>query len=159
MGAMATFQLAGIDHRPFAPLFQLSDDELARQGITRYVADRDEGFPCRIRLEDAVAGDELLLLHYLHQPVDTPYRASGPIYVRRGQPRRVLAPGVVPAYVTRRLISMRAYDANHMMIDADVAEGPSVASLLAQWFARPTVAYAHLHNARRGCFSCHVRRV
>jgi hypothetical protein len=159
MRPMTTFQLAGIDHRPFAPLFQLSDDELARQGITRCVADSDEGFPCRISLEDAVAGDELLLLHYLHQPADTPYRASGPIYVRRGQTRRVLAPGLVPEYVTRRLISVRAYDANHRMIEADVREGADVAAALAQLFTLPAVAYAHLHNARRGCFSCHVRRV
>ncbi|WP_308422604.1 hypothetical protein [Luteimonas terricola] len=36
-------------------------------------------------------------MHYLHQPASSPYRASGPIYVRRRQTRRILAPGLVPA--------------------------------------------------------------
>lgn len=153
------FQLEGIQHHPFEPLFALSDAELANQGIVRCYADSDFGFPCRVSLEDAAAGDELLLLHHLHQPVSSPYRASGPIYVRRGQAQRVLAPGVVPEYVTRRLISIRAYDSQHMMVSADVVEGAGVAGALAQLFADPAVSYVHLHNARRGCFFCHVRRV
>lgn len=156
---MTTFQLTGVDHAQFAPLFELSDAALAQQRIVRCVANSDSGFPCRVSLEDAAAGDELLLLHYRHHPVNSPYRASGPIYVRRGQSRRVLAPGVVPDYVTRRLISVRAYDAEHMMIAADVHEGAAVARLLEQMFADSLVAYVHLHNARRGCFSCHVARV
>lgn len=155
---MTTFQLAGIEHKPFAPLFGLSDAELASRGIVRQFADSDHGFPCRVSLEDAAAGDELLLLHYLHHPVSSPYRASGPIYVRRGQTRRVLAPGQVPDYVTRRLISIRAYDAEHMMVAADVVAGADTAHALVQLFTDPAVSYAQLHNARQGCFSCHVRR-
>lgn len=156
---MSMFQLAGIDHEPFQALFALSDEELARRGVVRRIADSDSGFPCRISLEDAPAGDELLLLHYLHHPVSSPYRASGPIYVRRGQTRRVLAPGVVPGYVTRRIISLRAYDAQHMMVSAEVRDGTDVARALEQLFSDPGVSYVHLHNAKQGCFSCHARRV
>lgn len=156
---MANFQLAGIDHEPFAPLFALSDAELAQRGMARRIADSDHGFPCRVSLEDAAVGDELLLLHYEHHAVASPYRASGPIFVRRGQTRRVLTPGCVPDYVTRRLMSARAYDAAHLMVAADVLEGVDVAGALAQMFADAAVAYVHLHNARQGCFSCRVRRV
>ena len=155
---MSSFQLAGIEPEPFDPLFELSDAELAARGIVRLLADSHPGFPCRISLEDAAVGDELLLLHYLHHPVASPYRASGPIYIRRGQTRRVLPPGVVPDYVTRRIMSVRAYDSEHMMHAAHVAEGAAVSGVLEQLFTDPAVAYIHLHNAKQGCFSCLARR-
>lgn len=156
---MTMFQLAGIGHEQFEPLFELCDADLADQGIVRRIANRDFGFPCRVSLEDAVAGDELLLLHYLHHPVRSPYRASGPVYIRRGQTRRVLDPGRVPDYVTRRVISMRAYDSEHMMRSADVLNGSDIPRALQQLFADTAVSYVHLHNAKQGCFSCHVGRV
>lgn len=156
---MAMFQLVGVEHEQFGPLFKLSDAELASRGIVRRIANSDSGFPCRVSLEDASAGDELLLLHYLHHSVSSPYRASGPIYVRRGQTKRVLVPGLVPDYVTRRIISMRTYGSEHMMLSADVQEGSGVARALEQLFTDPAVSYVHLHNVKQGCFSCHVRRV
>jgi hypothetical protein len=64
----------------------------------------------------------------------------------------------VPGYVSRRLVSVRAYDARHAMVDADVCEGPAVRAAIERMFADGTVAYLHLHNARRGCFSCRVER-
>jgi hypothetical protein len=64
----------------------------------------------------------------------------------------------VPSYVATRLISVRAYDARHMMIDAAVCEGAVVAAEITRMFADPAVAYIHLHNAKRGCFSCEVVR-
>jgi hypothetical protein len=155
---MSSFQLAGIEHEPFEPLFALSDAELAAQGTVRLIADSHPGFPCRVSLEDAAVGDELLLLHYLHHSVRSPYRASGPIYIRRGQTRRVLAPGLVPDSVARRVISVRAYDLEDMMLTADVSEGTRVAGVLEQLFTDPAVAYIHLHNAKQGCFSCLARR-
>ena len=155
---MSNFQLSGLPHEPFETLFLLSDEDLRLRGARRQVADADFGFPCRISLEDARAGDELLLLPHEHQPFASPYRSSGPIFVRRGARRAVLPPGEVPSYVSRRLISLRAYDASHMMIDADVLEGGGIAQALAQLFTNPQVAYAHLHNAKRGCFSCLATR-
>ena len=155
---MASFQLVGIPETRFTPLFTLPDDALSGLRAKRVVASESTGYPCRVSLQDAIAGEELLLLPFEHQPADSPYRSSGPIYVRRGATQAVLAPGVVPDYVSRRLISLRAYDAAHLMIHAEVHEGPAVASALAQVFDDAAVAYIHLHNARRGCFSCRVRR-
>ena len=156
---MSRFQLAGLSAAPFESLFQLSDAQLLSLGAVRCVATEPHAFPCRVSLQDAAVGAEVLLLSYPHQSAASPYRASGPIFVRRGARRRELAAGVVPPYVTRRLISLRAYDADHMMIDAAVCEGPAVAARLEHLFANPDVAYAHLHNARRGCFSCAAQRV
>lgn len=156
---MSHFQLSGLPHRPFMALFDLSDDELRARSAVRCVATEDIGYPCRISLVDARAGEELLLLPYQHLEAPSPYRAAGPIFVRRGAVQSTLPPGVVPPYVTRRLISLRAYDAAHMMIDAGVFDGDSVGDRLEAMFTNTDVAYVHLHNAKRGCFSCEARRV
>ena len=155
---MSRFALSGLAHAPFESLFDLSDDQLHALGAVRRVADEDFGFPCRVSLQDAHLGEELLLLPHLHQPALSPYRASGPIFVRRGATRRALPAGQVPPYVSRRLMSLRAYDSSHMMIDATVCEGTAVAARLEALFASPEVEYVHLHNATRGCYSCLASR-
>ncbi len=153
-----SFQIVGIDPAPFEPLFALDDAQLRARGAERRIADEHPGFPCRVSLEDAQPGDELLLLSWQHQGADSPYRASGPIFVRRGARTARLAPGEVPPYVTRRLISVRGYDAAHLIVAAEVVEGSGAEAAIVAMFARADVAYIHLHNAKRGCFSCCVLR-
>jgi hypothetical protein len=155
---MPPFQLLGLPAAPFTRLFSLSEAELSEVHAQRVVATSNPGYPCRVSLEDAEIGDELLLLPYTHQPAASPYRASGPIFVRKGALQAVVEPGVVPAYVTRRLMSVRAYDAQGWMTDATVCPGAETAAAIERLFEEPRVAYIHLHNANRGCFSCAVRR-
>ncbi|MGA9422210.1 MAG: DUF1203 domain-containing protein [Rhodanobacteraceae bacterium] len=153
-----TFRLIGIDHKQFAPLFDLDDEQLKAYDAQRHFATESPGYPCRISLEDAREGEELLLLPYLHQPAHSPYRASGPIFVRRGVKQRKLPPGEMPSYVTSRLMSIRAYDAEHMIVAANVCEGSQAAQEITAQLRNDRVAYIHLHNAQRGCFSCQVIR-
>lgn len=156
---MSSFQLKGVDYAPLAHLFNLTEGELRELGAVRRIATEMPGFPCRVSMEDALLGDELLLLSYMHQPAASPYRASGPIFVRRNAQPCSLDVGEIPPYVSRRLISVRAYDATHMLIAAAVCEGAAVANELQRTFDRTDVAYIHLHNAKQGCFSCLVDRV
>lgn len=156
---MSHFQLTALPHEPFEPLFDLPDARLAEIGALRVVADESPGYPCRVSLEDAKVGEELLLLPFSHLPENSPYRSVGPIFVRRGAKSRTLAPGEIPDYVTSRLISVRAYDASHLMVGAAVCDGRDVAAEIERQFRREKVAYLHLHNAKPGCFSCAVRRV
>ena len=155
---MPSFRLVGLSAENFEPFFAMSDDELAALGARRIVADEAFGFPCRVSLADAEVGDELLLLPFDHLLTHSPYRASGPVFVRKGARRAVLPPGELPAYVTRRWMSVRAYDADDMMIAADVCDGGDVRGILERFIADPAVAFVHLHNAKRGCFSCRVER-
>ncbi len=76
------FAIAAWPADQFQPLFGLSREELDRRGIFRVTADEKPGYPCRITLEDAEPGETLLLLAFEHQPAASPYRASGPIFVR-----------------------------------------------------------------------------
>lgn len=153
-----SFRIVGLPAEPFAALFQLDDAALAARGARRVIATGNPGYPCRVSIEDAAVGEECLLLPFEHMAVDSPYRASGPIYVRRGAVSRTVAVDEVPDYVRRRLISLRGYDAENMMIDADVVAGDDVAVRIAQSFANPAVRDIHLHNARPGCYSCRVER-
>lgn len=156
---MTGFHLIGIDPGPFVPLFSLPEADLSRLNAQRVVADRKPGFPCRVSLVDADIGEQLLLLPFEHQPAASPYRSSGPIYVRRDARRAVLGAGVLPDYVRSRLIAARAYDAAHQMTDASVIPGTDAARIIDAMFSRREVAYIHLHNAGRGCFSCTVHRL
>lgn len=156
---MSCFRLVGLPHEPFQALFDLSADALARMHAVRMTVDSHPGFPCRISLQDAAIGEEVLLLPYEHLAEASPYRAAGPIFVRRGVVRRVLAPGEIPDYVSRRTMSLRAYDASHRMIAAGLYQGDAVATGIEHTLADAEVDYIHLHNAQRGCFSCRVERV
>lgn len=154
-----SFQLSGIPYEPFASLFLLSDQELIARGARRVVAHEKPGFPCRVSLADAEIGEELLLLPFEHQPAASPYRASGPIFVRREARRPTLAAGEIPAYVAVRQISVRAYDAAHMMIDAAVCDGRAAADIITRMFEKFAAGYIHLHNAKPGCYSCRADRI
>lgn len=154
----ATFQIQPLARETFAGLFALSAEELAARGMKRVIADEKPGFPCRVSLADAEPGETLLLLHHTHHDVAGPYRASGPIYVREQATTATPAPGEVPDAVRRRLLSLRAYDANGWLLAADVVEGAVLEARVHAFFADPAVAYLHAHNARPGCFSCRIER-
>ena len=80
-----SFRIKGLPAETFAHLFALSDEELAKQGAVRRIADdRRPGYPCRVGLTNSKPGDELLLVNYEHLPVDSPYRMRFAIYVRKG---------------------------------------------------------------------------
>jgi hypothetical protein len=154
-----SFQIVGVPFEPFSPLFSLTDQELGDLDAQRVIASEKPGFPCRVSLADAEIGEELLLLPFAHLPVRSPYKASGPIFVRKAARRCTLPAGVIPDYVRLRLMSVRAYNAAHLMIDAAVCEGKDAAPAIQTMFDDSEVAYIHLHNAKRGCFSCLVNRI
>ncbi|HBN54362.1 MAG TPA: DUF1203 domain-containing protein [Stenotrophomonas sp.] len=155
---MADFLLSGIDPVPLQPLFDLDDAGLAAHGAVRRIADSERGFPCRVSLRNATVGEELLLLPYWHQPAASPYRASGPVFVRRGAVPARLAVNEVPPYVARRLISLRAYDRDDCIAAAEVMEGEDAGAWLHAQLGDPRIAYVHLHSARHGCYLCRADR-
>jgi hypothetical protein len=154
----SAFRIRALRAEDFAHFFALDDDALHALGAARVVADSKPGYPCRVSLADADVGEELLLLPYEHHSVSSPYRAAGPIYVRRHAATADPAIGAIPDYVTRRLISVRAYDSAHWMINALVCEGTAVRAHIERLLTEPRIATLHLHNAKQGCYSCRVER-
>jgi Protein of unknown function (DUF1203) len=155
---MNSFRFIGLPSGPFSRYFELSDAQLAACNARRVFATTKPGYPCRVSLTDADIGDELLLLPFEHQSASSPYRSSGPIFVRKGAVQASFEAGVVPDCVRARLMSLRAYDAGHLITDAVVRDGADVVAAIHAMFEREDVAYIHLHNANRGCFSCAVLR-
>ncbi len=153
-----SFQIHALDPEAFAPLFEMSDERLRRLNARREIVATSPGTPCRVSLVDAEVGETVILTHFEHQPADSPYRASHAIFVREGAARAQPKPGEVPPALRSRLLSLRAFDAEHMMIAADVLKGAALADALHATFEDGRVAYVHLHNARPGCFAAAATR-
>lgn len=151
-----SYLIEGLDPAGFAPLFALPDAELARRGIA--VMRANDTSPCRVSLDEATPGDRLLLINHVHQPAETPYRASHAIFVAEGSTRRAVYRDSVPPVMRTRPLSIRAFDAAHMMIDADLVDGAAAEPLIERMLANPDVAYLHVHFAKRGCFAATVVR-
>jgi hypothetical protein len=152
------FQIHALPAQPFAALSALSDADLSARLVQRQLVDKQPGYPCRVSLEDAQVGETVYLLHYTHQAAATPFRASHAIYVREGVASTTVPRGEVPQMIRSRIISLRAFDATGMMVDADLAEGDAVATRIEALLQHPDTDYLHLHFAKQGCFAARVSR-
>jgi hypothetical protein len=152
------FQITALDPDLYAPLFAMSADELAMRGGRRVVADKSPSFPCRVSLVDAKPGETLILVNHEHLGGETPYRQRHAIYVREGAERAYPAPGEVPSALLGRPISLRAHDAENMMVAAGLCHGKPLAAEIDALLEQPEVAFVHLHNAMHGCFVASAAR-
>jgi hypothetical protein len=109
-------------------------------------------------MRDGEPGETFLLLNHVCQPANTPYRATHAIFVREGAADTYAEVGQVSEVMRVRLLSLRAYDADGMMIDADVIEGTQVEPVIERLLANPEVSYIHAHNAKQGCYSGRIER-
>lgn len=153
-----SFQISGLKFAEFAPLVGLSDAQLEALNVRRVVANRSPGFPCRVSLVDAQPGESVLLVNYEHLPVASPYRARYAIYVRENASDARVARDEIPTVLHKRLLSVRAFSAAGMLLDADITEGAALVPTIDRLLAPVQVAYLHLHNARPGCFAARVDR-
>jgi hypothetical protein len=153
-----SFRIQGLPADQFAPLFALSDAELAARGAVRRVADqRKPGYPCRVSLTDSEPGDELILVNYEHHPVDSPYRMRFAVYVRKGE-QTYDAVDRVPEQLRLRKLAVRAWDADAMMIAHELVDGRELESAIDRLFANPKAEYLHVHFASPGCYAAKVDR-
>jgi hypothetical protein len=152
-----SFRVLGLSPILFRPLFAMHDARLHKLGARRVIAD-DPRMPCRVSMEHAQLGEELLLLNFEHQPANTPYRATHAIYVRKCAEQAYNEVDTIPEVLRSRLLAVRAFDDQHMMIDAEVCEGNEAADLFGRFLADPQASYLHVHNAKRGCYAARVER-
>ncbi|MGZ4804953.1 MAG: DUF1203 domain-containing protein [Ilumatobacteraceae bacterium] len=145
-----TYVIAGIDPA-------IADELRARGGIG-YVADEHPGWPCRQCLRDAEIGEEMILVS--HDPFTTtsPYRSASPIFLHRSPctPARSVE---LPEQLARRRLSVRAFDASAMMLDAALVDGRDLPATIQHLLDDPAVDHLHVHNEPRGCFAARVERI
>ena len=152
-----TFRISGLAAEPFAHWFDLDDEALRARHARRVVATNKPGFPCRISLTDAEPGQEVLLVNYEHLPVASPYRARHAIYIRQGE-TRYDAVDEVPVMLRSRQLSLRAFNAKHLMTDAEVVDGRELETAIARLFANPAAQFLRVHFAAPGCYAALVER-
>jgi hypothetical protein len=152
-----TFLIKGLDPAPFLDLYGMPELDLAKRQILRVCVDAQPGFPDRIEIRDAEPGQTVLLLNYEHLPAANPYRSRHAIYVREGA-TQAYAGNEVPPSLRSRVIALRAFDKDDMMVDADLVDGIDIEDLIERMFGRADVLYLHAHYAKRGCFAARVER-
>lgn len=152
------FQIHALPASDFAPLFNLDDNALTQLNARRVVATAKPGFPCRVSLQDAEEGEALVLVHFVHQPAETPYQSGHAIFVREGAETANVQVGEVPNLFQHRLLSVRAFSRAGDMIDAGVVKGSELEAALERHLSPPSVSYLHIHNAAPGCFAARVTR-
>ena len=122
------------------------------------VADGRPSFPCRIQLDDAKAGESLLLVNHMSHEGNNPYRASHAIFVSESASERAIYQDEIPPALARRVLSLRAFDASGMMTDAALAQPGEADAAIRQLLADEAVDHIDAHNATRGCFAARIER-
>ncbi len=113
----------------------------------------DGGEPCRRCLRRAQPGEPLLLLGYDPFTVRSPYAGEGPVFVHEA----CGAPGEGLEQVRASTLSVRAYDEDAMLLDAEVMPGERLAARAAE-LLEGEAAFLHVHFAGPGCFAFRVDR-
>jgi hypothetical protein len=154
-----SFVVSALPVAEFRPLFGLPDETLAARGIQRRRVEKPVGSPCRVTLEDAPVGETVLLLNYEHQPADTPFRSRHAIFVRETAEDTRFAPGELPpVFRNRSHLSLRAFDADGMMVGAELAATADLPAAIERLLADPEAAYLHAHYAGAGCYAARIDR-
>ncbi|MFW2351233.1 DUF1203 domain-containing protein [Qipengyuania sp.] len=152
-----TYRIRGLEPGQFASLFAMDDAGLAARLSRRVVAGAEGRHPCRVSLRDAAPGEVLVLTHYTNHAVDTPYRNSFAIFVRRDA---VAADHIdqLPPVLRHRPIALRGYDAGGDLRQAALAVEDDVDVAIRTLLADEAVAYIDAHNAKHGCFAARIER-
>lgn len=144
--------------RPFDPSVA---DTLRAEGGPVYEVDEHPGYPCRQCCRDAEVGTSVVLVSHDPFTVTSPYRSASPIFLHThdcGAPDEVDESAELPDQLTRRNLSVRAFDASAMMLDAAHITGTDLRANLERMFADPAVTELHVHNSPRGCWAATFER-
>ena len=152
------YRITGLKRDEFETFFGLDDEELAARGAMRVTATADTSFPCRISLQDAKAGETLLLVNHTSHDVATPFRSSYAIYVREAAYETASFDDSTPPVFDGRPVGLRAFDSDGMLRNAALALPGQVDVRIRDLFADEAIAYIHAHNAAHGCFAARVER-
>ena len=153
------YQISSLNADNFSHLFGLDDESLARHQARRMQVTAQPGFPCRVTLEDVSVGESVLLTNYQHLPADSPYRSSHAIFVTEGAKTCPPIINEIPEQLKLRLLSIRAFSGDGMMVDADVVNGDDCESVIRRLLAIKGVDFLHIHNAKQGCYAARVDKI
>ena len=152
------FKISAIENK-YNYLFTLNEEELSAKGCVKMIVHEKPGYPCRVSLEDAEIGEEVVLFPFQHHQTNSPYQSSGPVFVRKHAKTANLGVNEIPKMLLHRLLSLRIYNEKGMMIDAKTIEGGNLNSEIEVIFCNKSVNYIQIHNSSPGCYNCQVNRI
>jgi hypothetical protein len=153
-----SFQIHALPTGDFQKYFNMDAAELAAHSAQIHQVETKPGAPCRVRLEDAEIGERVVLVNYQHQPADSPYQSSHAVYVSENAVQSRPSVGEVPDVLVCRTLSVRGFDADDCIQEADLVDGTVLGQRLDAIFADEQIEYVHVHYAQRGCFAAKATR-
>ncbi|AMO73379.1 DUF1203 domain-containing protein [Sphingorhabdus sp. M41] len=153
-----TYQITGLSPELAKPFQDATTEELSALAAVRMTATSKPGFPCRISLEDAEVGEEVILFHHMSHDVDSPYQSAYAIFVRIGLTAAARFTDAVPPVFEGRILGMRAFGKDAMLKTASLALPGDADRTIRQLFELAEIAYIDVHNAAHGCFAARVER-
>ncbi|WP_369790744.1 DUF1203 domain-containing protein [Rouxiella sp. WC2420] len=152
------FIIKGLDGSDFQHLYELSDHELSKRGAVRIKVNEYPSYPDRITLRDIPLGENAILLNHLYLNSHSPYRGSHAIFIWEGKIQPAVLKNTLPEVMQTRLISLRAFDINDMLVVATISSGYEIETSIQNMFKQPQIEFILAHNAKQGCFSCRITR-
>jgi hypothetical protein len=145
--------IKGLDPAAFA-----DTETLIAAGAIRVTVDKPNAFPCRISLEDAEPGDEVLLVNFVSADVATPFRASHAIFIREDAAEAPLYKDKTPPFLAGRTTSLRGFDGTGMIRAAALASPGDADVGLRDLFEDEEIVHVDIHAAAWGCFLARAER-
>jgi hypothetical protein len=153
-----TYRITGLNPENYATMFKMHEAELAAINAYRVTASASRGYPCRVSLRDADAGDSLILFHHVSHDVSTPYRSAYAIYIREVADTQAIYHDEIPPVFEGRPIALRGFDAEGNLKNAALAEPGQTDTRIRELFENEEISYIHAHNAAHGCFAAKIDR-
>lgn len=121
-------------------------------------ADSPRSYPCRHCLRWAEPGERMILFPFAAIPAGRPYSESGPIFVHADPCERYRGTEEFPAEFREGRV-IRAYNAQHDMIAAEVVDGTGPEAVIERFLQKPDTAFLHVRSASRGCYTMEIERL
>lgn len=153
-----SFRVTGLPLDPFRHLIGASDAVLAEHRAVRLITTAESDFADRIELRKPEPGETVLLVNFLHQPADSPYRARHAVHVAERSTTPFQAIDTIPDVMRGTVLALRGFDTADMLVGRTLAEDEAVHSAIDGLLADPAVAYVHAHYAGAGCYAARMDR-
>lgn len=121
-------------------------------------ADSPGGFPCRHCLLWAQPGERLILFPFAAIAPGRPYSESGPIFVHAEPCEQYAKTNEYPLEFREGRV-VRAYNARHDLIAAELANGDGPEAVIERFLQQPETAFVHVRSASRGCYTMKIERI
>jgi Protein of unknown function (DUF1203) len=121
-------------------------------------ADSPRGYPCRHCLRWARPGERMILFPFAAIAPSRPYSESGPIFVHAEPCERYATTHEFPSEFRQGRV-LRAYNSQHDIIAAEVANGEGPEAVIERFLQKPETAFVHVRSASHGCYTMEIERV